>query len=89
MSHWSTYPSRTLCAVLEEMRACYKTCNFGAMPGLIEEAQIMGNRMEARLQTAKDYFSLRDDIRKENERLKELKNEVKLLEEIKERTNVK
>lgn len=48
---YSTYIplNRTLCDVLEEMRKCYETRNFGYLPGLIEEAQSMGNRMEAKL----------------------------------------
>lgn len=82
---FSSFPGRTICGVLSEMRDCYKTCNFGAMPGLIEELQILGNRMEAHLDTQKDYFELRDLIRKENETLRQLKNEVKLLTEIKEK----
>jgi hypothetical protein len=41
--------NRTLCSVLEEMRSCYKTRNFAPLKGLIEEAQIYGNRMEAKL----------------------------------------
>lgn len=79
-----SFPSRTYCAVLEDMRACYKTCNFGAMPGLIEELQILGKRMEARIDTQNDYFELRDKIRIEKETLTRLEKEVKLYTEIKE-----
>ncbi len=41
------------------MRACYKTRNFSPLPGLIEEAQIYGNRMEAKLSDVRDYESLK------------------------------
>lgn len=84
-----TFPSRTLCEVLQEMRDCYKTCNFGAIPGLIEEAQIMGNRMEAGLETQSTYFELRDAIKKKKEELTQLEKTVKLYKEIKEKTDVK
>ena len=43
-------PYRTLCSVLEEMRKAYETCNFSYLPGLIEEVQHLGNRMEAALE---------------------------------------
>jgi len=51
--------NRTLCAVLEEMRICYKTRNFTPLLGLIEEAQIYGNRMEAKLSDVKDYEKMK------------------------------
>lgn len=46
--------NRTLCGVLEEMRKAYETRNFSYLPGLIEEAQRMGNRMEAALSDKHD-----------------------------------
>jgi len=61
--------NRTLCAVLEEMRICYKTRNFTPLLGLIEEAQIYGNRMEAKLSDVKDYEKLK-------ERYKELRRKM-------------
>ena len=48
-------PNRYLCDVLDEMRTCYKTRNFSYLMGLIEEAQTMGERMEATLGDKKDY----------------------------------
>lgn len=66
--------NRTLCSVLEEMRDCYKTRNFAALPGLIEEAQTYGNRMEAKLSDVKDYNKLK-------ERYTSLKQKVEALEE--------
>ena len=67
-------PNRYLCSVLDEMRECTKTLNFSYLSGLIEEAQTLGNRMEAKLYDIRDYESLLDDI-------KELKKEKKKLEE--------
>lgn len=47
-------PYRTLCDVLNDLRKCYETRNFAAVLGLVEEAQMMGDRMEAALETYKD-----------------------------------
>ena len=65
-------PNRYICQVLEEMRACYKTYNFGAIAGLIEEAQSMANRMEAALEDQRDFDRYREqckDLRKERDKL--------------------
>ena len=48
-------PNRYLCDVLDEMRTCFKTRNFSFLLGLIEEAQTLGERMEAALGDKKDY----------------------------------
>lgn len=48
-------PNRYLCDVLDEMRDCYKTRNFSYLMGLVEEAQTLGERMEAALEDKKDY----------------------------------
>ncbi len=42
-------PSRYICSILDEMRKCHETRNFAYLPGLIEEAQMLANRMEAAL----------------------------------------
>jgi prefoldin subunit 5 len=68
--------SRTLCSVLEEMRKAHETRNFSYLLSLIEEAQSMGNRMEAALSDIKDLEMLRKEIKqakKDLEKLKETK----------------
>jgi hypothetical protein len=68
---------RTLCTVLDEMRDCYKTRNFAHILGLIEEAQSMGNRMEAALGQSKDLVKMDEEwhkLRKEIEKLREEKD---------------
>ena len=80
----SSFPNRTLCYVLSELRKCCKVLNFVPFPGLIEELQIMGNRMEAGLEDRKDLRDIRDQIKKGREELKQLKNELKLTTIIKE-----
>ena len=73
------YPNRTLCAVLGEMRDCFKTNNFSYLIGLIEEAQSMGNRMEGALQDLKDIERMqaqRKELYKEVETLRAKKKEL-------------
>src|ERR1700689_2514946 len=65
--------NRTLCSVLEEMRQCYKTRNFAPLPGLIEEAQTYGNRMEAKLYDVEHYESLRERYKELEKKVDELK----------------
>ena len=69
--------NRTVCDVLEEMRKCYEVRNFSYVPSLIEELQVMGNRMEAKLH---DYAAIRDA----HAEIKRLKKEIKQLKEEKD-----
>jgi hypothetical protein len=64
-------PNRTLCEVFQEMRACYKTRNFASLLGLIEEAQAMGNRMEAALYSQRDFRAMEKRYKKQREELNE------------------
>jgi hypothetical protein len=58
--------NRHLCSVLDNMRKCCDTLNFAPMRGLIEEAQIMGERMEEALDDKRDYKKI----------IKQLKNDI-------------
>ena len=69
-------PNRLLCAVLDEMRECVKTSNFSYLSGLIEEAQSLGNRMEAHLYDIKDLNHLHKDITALKKKKKKLKEEI-------------
>lgn len=72
-------PNRYLCSVLDEMRNCHKSRNYSYLKGLIEEAQVLANRMEAALDDKKDierYREMRSDLRKE---IKELQKKRKKL----------
>ena len=77
MRYFSTFPNRTLCNVLDEMRKCHETRNYSPMLGLIEEAQSMGNRMEAGLYDKNDVESAR-------KQLKDLAKEIDTLQEKKD-----
>lgn len=70
-------PNRTLCDVLQEMRKCSNTGNFSYLPGLVEEMQMLGNRMEAGLWDQKDLETLREDINEAKEKLKKIQKEIK------------
>ena len=78
-------PNRFLCDVLDEMRTCFKTRNFSYIMGLIEEAQTLGERMEAGLGDKKDYNQWHrkkkqeqaefNKLRKETDKLRKAKGE--------------
>lgn len=70
------FPNRTLCDVLREMRECYNSRNFSHLLGLIEEAQTMGNRMEAGLEYGRDINRLHAKTSKLYKEWKELKEKV-------------
>jgi len=78
-------PNRTMCSVLEEMRALNKTRNYGPLAGLIEEVQSMGNRMEAGLYDGNDLKYDRKRHEELKEEIKELKAEKKKLGGIEKR----
>jgi DNA-binding transcriptional regulator GbsR (MarR family) len=77
MASW--YSKRTLCAVLEEMRKCCQTLHFAALPGLIEEAQSMGNRMETKLDQVKDLDRLESFLRERKSELERLRQEFEVV----------
>ena len=77
----STWPNRTFCDTLDEMRQCFKTLNLTAIPGLIEECQTFGNRMEAALADQRDYKEMNEALHELKKEYKPLKEEVEKLEE--------
>ena len=74
-------PNRLLCTVLDEMRECVKTTNFSYLPGLIEEAQSLGNLMESHLYDIKDFNRLHNDVKVLKKKKKKLEEKVEELEE--------
>jgi hypothetical protein len=73
------WPNRTLCSVLDGMRDAVKTLNFSFIPGAIEEAQFLANRMEAALGDQKDIMALKELRSKLRHEVRELEIEVKNL----------
>ena len=60
----TTYLSRYLCDVLDDMRSALKVLRIDLLAGLIEEAQIMGNKMESKLN---DYSDMKYNLGKGKE----------------------
>lgn len=82
----SFWINRTMCDVLSDMRKCHDTRNYSLMPGLIEEAQIMANRMESGLADHSDlkllndeWHTLRGKVKKLRAKVTELKMTVRKL----------
>ena len=67
-----SYPNRLLCDVLEEMRKCYECRNFAHLLGLIEEAQMLANRMEAALDDQRDIKALSEERHRLSQEVKKL-----------------
>lgn len=76
-----SWPSRTLCEVLEEMRMCDTTKNYSYLKGLIEEVQTMGNRMEAALEDFKDLEHSHEQKSEAHKELKEINKKIKVATE--------
>jgi len=70
---------RYMCDILDEMRSTTKTMNFGGLLGMIEEAQVVANRMEAALTMQKSVHQLHKDIHNLKEAREALKKEVQAL----------
>lgn len=70
------YLNRTLCDVLQEMRTCCKTGNYSYLPGLISEAQYMGNLMESALDYQREARSYREEAKDALEELNKIKKKI-------------
>lgn len=77
--------NRTLCDVLEDMRRILNStagirshdAEKKMLKSLVEEAQVMGNRMEAGLSDIDDLESLHTQIKESREDLKKLELKIK------------
>ena len=76
-----SYPNRTMCDILEEMRKSLETLNLGYMAGLIEEVQSTANKMEAGLYDLKDRERLLKQIKKLKKQKDELQEELGIEDE--------
>ena len=68
--------NRYLCDVLSEMRTCTETSNYAYLPSLIEEVQVMANRMEASLYDKNDYTSIKKMIAEKKVELKKIEKKI-------------
>lgn len=71
--------NRYLCDIIEEMRTCIKVLNFSPLLSLIEELQVLANRMEKALEQHKDIPKLHEDLCKLKDARRTLKKEIKEL----------
>jgi len=76
-----SWPNRTACDILEEMRKCHKTTNFSYLPGLIEEMQSTANRMEAKLEDFSDIESSHERKKEAEKKAEEAEKKLRKLEE--------
>lgn len=77
MGYYGT--NRYVCSVLDEIRACHKTHNYSIIPSLVEEVQVMVNRMEAAIADASDIKSLKEERSKLKKEVRALEDKVKEL----------
>lgn len=73
--------NRFICDILHEMRKCNETRNFAPLLGLIEECQIVADRMEAALYDKKDERTLEMRLPKLKDQIEELEWKKDELEE--------
>jgi len=73
-------PNRFLCDIFTDMRKAVEMLRFDLIPGLIEEAQIYGNRMEAKLDDQNDIKQLLEDKSKLNDEVSELSKKKEAIE---------
>lgn len=83
MSYYNRFPNRTLCEVFDEMRKCIETLNFGNLKGLVEEGQMMGNRMEAALDDKRDYRESKNQLVKDIEEIEREDKKKRMIEILK------
>ena len=70
------HSSRYMCDVLDEMRSSIRTLNFSYMLSLVEEAQVLANRMEGGLSDVKGLKTLAKEIGLLKDARKKVKAEV-------------
>jgi len=73
------YPGRLLCTILDEMRELLKTLNFAPMLSLIEEVQVVANRMESAIDMNKSIIALHNEIHELKQIRKKLREECEQL----------
>jgi len=74
-------PHRYVCEVLDEIRTAVKVGRIDMIVGLVEEAQTLVNRMEAKLHDYADVGYNLDEARKLRKTLRELRDQADIIEE--------
>lgn len=86
-SRWYSFPNRTLCQCLEEMRSILKAIPEEirvkrTLHTLVEEVQVYANRMEAALEDQRDIRDGQEKKKKLKIEIKELQRELKFLNKV-------
>ena len=81
-------PNRYLCNILTDMRTSVDKLRIDMIPGLIEEAQIYGNRMEAKLDDQYDTKRLLEEKSELSHEIQKLRKEKQTLEREKENDGI-
>jgi len=68
-----SHPNRIMCTILEEMRDLFKTYNFAPLMSLIEEAQVVADRMESAIDMKRTMV----ELHKEMHELKQARNKLR------------
>lgn len=79
-----TFPNRTICEMLDELRKCYDTRNFSYFLGILEEIQSAANRMEAKLEDNKDAENAKEIVSEAKKELADLNREIQAKKDLKE-----
>lgn len=70
-------PNRYLCAVFDDMRAAHDLHNYSYLLALIEEAQWIGNRMEAAIEDINDIRTYQEERSRLRKQIKDARAELK------------
>ena len=79
--------NRYICEVLEEIKTCNKTRNYGPLLSLVEEIQTLVNRMETALSDKRDVLNweqrrpiVRDEIKELEWKKEQLEEDIRKFE---------
>ena len=71
--------NRVICSVIDEARKCHETRNYSYLPGLLEEIQVLANKMEAGLGDKHDLRRMAQERSKLKAEILKLREEKRTL----------
>ena len=76
-----SFPNRSICSILDDLRKAHETRNYSYLTGIIEELQWAGNRMEASLGDIQDINQWKKERTKLRHEITKLEHKKDSLEE--------
>lgn len=76
-----SFPNRSICSILDDLRKAHETRNYSYLTGIIEELQWAGNRMEASLGDIQDINQWKKERTKLRREITKLEHKKDSLEE--------